>query len=610
MSQRIEDYAIIGDLRTAALIGKNGSIDWFCAPRFDSGALFAALIGEDQNGRWKIAPLDPRASSTRSYRSDSLVLETQHQTGTGTVIVTDWMPIHPGNPVIMRTVECIGGEVEMQSVISVRFDYGCIIPWAHDDSGSRILLTAGPDIVAFISEIPHERDHQTHESRARFRMSQGQRCTMQLAYGNSYLPFPDALDIDASLQSTDAFWREWASRCSYHGEWREHVVRSLLTLKTLTYEPTGGIVAAVTTSLPETLGGTRNWDYRFSWLRDATFTLLAFVDAGYHQEATQWRDWLLRAVAGDPAQLQVLYGVGGERRIPEFEVPWLAGYERSQPVRIGNAASGQFQLDIYGEVVDALMHTPNRGELPSEFSQAVIRSLVEFVEANGHCPDSGMWEIRGETRSFTHSRVMAWAAFDRGTALAERIGDTAVANRLRLRRDEIHKEVLDQGFDQTLGTFVQSYGSKKLDASTLLIPQVGFLPANDPRIIGTVTAIERGLLEGGFVLRYRSDDPHADGLSGHDNVFLACSFWLANTYALLGRKKEARLLYLRLLEVCNDVGLLTEEYDVRNQRMVGNMPQAFSHVGLVTTALNISATTTGRPRHRERMSDGTKGTRT
>lgn len=606
MKQRIEDYAMIGDLHTAALVAKNGSIDWFCAPRFDSGAMFASIIGEKENGYWQIAPRDPNASSTRTYRGDTLILDTKHTTSTGTVVVTDWMPIHDGKPVIARMIECISGEVEMYSTLSARFDYGCVIPWVHGDDDSRVLLTAGPDVIAFISEIAHERDPDKHESRAGFRISQGRRIMMQLAYGHSYNDAPTALNLEASLQSTQAYWNDWAARCSYNGEWRTNVVRSLITLKALTFAPTGGIVAAATTSLPETIGGSRNWDYRFCWLRDATFTLLALVDAGYHEEAMHWRDWLLRAVAGDAAQLQVLYGVAGERRIAESELSWLSGYAKSQPVRVGNAASGQFQLDIYGEVVDALMHTPG-GETPSAFSQDIIRSLVDFVCTNSHKTDSGMWEIRGETRAFTHSRVMAWAACDRGVALVEHLGDTDTANRWRLRRDQLHKEVLDHGFNTKIGAFVQSYGSSHLDASTLLIPQVGFLPATDPRVVGTVAAIERDLLEGGFVLRYRSDDPKADGLSGHDNVFLACSFWLANTYALLGREKDARSLYKRLLGLCNDVGLLSEEYDVRNRRQVGNFPQAFSHVGLVTTALNMQSTKIGHPRRRERMSDGAKG---
>ena len=608
MSSAIEDYAIIGDMRTAALVSKQGSIDWFCAPRFDSGACFAALLGSEQHGRWKISPVDPHAKSTHAYRHESLILETTHQTKSGTVVVTDWMPLHTNAPLIARRIECTKGEMEIESLLSVRFDYGCIVPWVQDEDGRRIVLTAGPDALVFTSDIPHERNHELHAGRAVVRMHQGQRLSMQLAYGRSYEPFSLAIDLETALRTTEAYWSEWSTRCTYHGKWREHVMRSLITLKALTYEPTGGIVAAATTSLPEAIGGPRNWDYRFCWLRDATFTLLALVQAGYHQEANKWQEWLLRTVAGDPSQLQVLYGVAGERRIAEFEVPWLEGYKNSQPVRIGNAASGQFQLDIYGEVVDALMHTTENGSLPSVFAQNVIRSLVDFVARHRSVNDSGMWEIRGETRAFTHSRVMAWVAFDRGVALAEAIHDIETADRWRIHRDELHAEVLEHGYDQTLGSFVQSYGSKKLDASSLLIPQVGFLPVDDPRVLSTVTAIERDLLEGGFVLRYRSDDPQADGLPGHDNAFLACSFWLANTYALVGREKDAHALYQRLTAVCNYVGLLSEEYDVSNNCLVGNIPQAFSHVGLVTAALNFEAIKNGRPNRRERMSDHRKGT--
>jgi GH15 family glucan-1,4-alpha-glucosidase len=603
---RIEDYALIGDMHTAALVGLNGSIDWFCAPRFDSGAIFAALLGDRRNGCWLLGPTDPQAKTTRAYRPDSMVLETTHDTPSGTAIVIDWMAIHAGQPVIARKVECLRGEIEMQSLLAARFDYGNTIPWAHNDSGKYIVLTAGPDAILFASDVPHERDHEHRMSRARFRLGVGEHASMQCAYHDSYRGIPSVLDLNASLQKSDEHWKSWAKHCTYKGEWREQVMRSLLTLKALTFAPTGGILAAATTSLPETIGGERNWDYRFCWLRDATFTLLALIDAGYHKEAIAWRDWLLRAVAGDPSQLQVLYGVAGERRIPEFEIPWLSGYEGSLPVRIGNAASGQFQLDIFGEVVDALMQMPSRGEHINEFSEKIVRALVDFVDQNSHRTDSGMWEIRGETRLFTHSRVMAWAAFDRGTALVERLGDNDTANRWRLRRDELRNEVLTQGFDDEIGAFVQCYGSKKLDASTLLIPHVGFLPATDPRVVGTVAAIERDLLEGGYVLRYLSDDPRADGLHGHDNVFLACSFWLADTYALMGRHSDARNMFRRLLALSNDVGLLSEEYDVDAKRAVGNVPQAFSHVGLVTTALNIDASLAGTPRKRKRMSPAKK----
>jgi len=580
----LEDYGLIGDTQTAALVGRNGSIDWLCLPHFDSGACFAALLGRPENGRWLIAPRDEVGSTQRRYRPGTLILETDFLTGSGAVRVIDFMTPRRGEPDLIRVVEGLRGEVSMRMELTIRFDYGSIVPWVRKMDG-HIRAIAGPDALSLWTQVPtHGKDLTTQ---AEFVVRPGERVSFLLMWHPSHTSSPPAFDVNQALEDTESWWREWSSRCTYEGPWREQVLRSLLTLKALTFAPTGGIVAAPTTSLPESLGGVRNWDYRFCWLRDATYTLYALMIGGYSEEAAAWRNWLLRAVAGDPSSLHIMYGMRGERRLPEFELPWLAGYEDSRPVRVGNAAVTQRQLDVYGEVMDAL-HLARRADLETDADAwALQRALIAHLEQTWREPDEGIWEVRGPRRQFTHSKVMAWVAFDRAVKAVERYGAAGPVERWRQLRDEVHADVCGNGFDSRKNSFTQYYGAQELDASLLMIPLVGFLPATDPRMVGTVSAIERELLWNGFVQRYRPHE-HIDGLPGEEGAFVACTFWLADNYALQGRREEALQLFERLLSVCNDLGLVAEEYDPRARRQLGNFPQAFSHVMLINTARNLA----------------------
>ncbi len=585
MASPIEDYALVGDMHTAALVSKQGSIDWLCLPRFDSGACFAALLGDDDNGRWIIKPEGEVRSVTRRYRPDSLVLETDFQTEQGTVRLIDCMPPRGNHPVLVRQVVGLSGRVSMTTRLLIRFDYGAIVPWVRRAEGG-LLAVAGPDALRFLSTIELEAKDLSHQ--ASFTVGKGERASFSLTYHASHRGPPPPPDVDATIAGTEQWWQDWIGGCRYQGGWRDHVLRSLITLKALTYPPTGGIVAAATTSLPEQLGGVRNWDYRYCWLRDATFTLYALLQSGFVEEARAWRDWLLRAVAGQPSAIQIMYGPAGERRLTELELPWLRGYEDSRPVRIGNAAVKQFQLDVYGEIMDSMHQALRAGIHPKEASWGLQQALMEFLEEGWREPDEGIWEVRGPSRHFTHSKVMAWVAFDRAVKAVERFGLTGPSDRWKRLREEIRQEVCSKGFDADRNTFTQYYGSKELDASLLMMPLVGFLPPTDPRVAGTVAAVERELLTDGFVQRYTQHADDVDGLPPGEGAFLACTFWLADNYDLLGRHDEARQLLERLLGLCNDVGLLSEEYDVHAKRLVGNFPQAFSHVSLVNTARNLS----------------------
>jgi GH15 family glucan-1,4-alpha-glucosidase len=585
---RIEDYALVGDLQTAALIGREGSVDWLCFPRFDSGACFAALLGTAEHGRWLVAPRGDCWQAGWRYRPNTLVLETDWETESGAVRVIDFMPPRNVAPDIVRIVEGVRGEVDMNSELVIRFDYGSIVPWVRRlDDGCRIAV-AGPDGLCF--RTPAETRGENMRTISDFTVREGERVPFVLTwYPSNELP-PDVVDAELALQETQYFWEEWASGCTYGGEWREPVLQSLTVLKALTYAPTGGLVAAPTASLPEQLGGVRNWDYRYCWLRDATLALLALLNAGYLDEARAWRTWLLRAAAGDPADIQIMYGLAGERRLTELELPWLPGYEGSKPVRIGNAATEQLQLDVYGEVMDAL-HQGRVHELEvSKEAWALQRRLLVYLDGAWKQPDDGIWEVRGPRRHFTHSKVMAWVAFDRGVQAVERFGRDGPAERWRAVRAEIHAEVLEKGFDTELNSFVAFYGGKRLDASLLVIPLVGFLPADDPRMVGTVAAIERTLVREGFVQRYPADEETAsiDGLPPGEGAFLPCTFWLVDNLALQGRIDEARDLFERLLSLRNDLGLLAEEFDPEIHRQLGNYPQAFTHVALVNTAFNLA----------------------
>jgi len=584
MPSRIEDYALIGDCHTAALVARNGSIDWLCFPRFDSGACFAALLGTEEHGCWTLRPAAEIRQIRRRYHDDTLVLETEYETTDGTVSVIDCMPPRSKEADLVRIVVGKRGQVSMRMQFVLRPDYGSIIPWVRRiDSGIRAV--AGPDTLTLQSDVSLR--NENFRTTAEFTVSAEERVHFVLTWLPSHDADGGAADAETLLAQTEQWWRDWSRRCTYKGLYRESVVRSLVTLKALTYAPTGGIVAAPTTSLPEWLGGMRNWDYRFCWVRDATFTLYALILAGYTAEAAAWRDWLLRAVAGKPSQMNIMYGLAGERRLPEIELGWLPGYERSAPVRIGNAAWEQFQLDVYGELMDAL-HLARRGGLaPDENAWRVERALTDHLESTWSEPDNGIWEVRGPKRHFTHSKVMAWVAVDRMVKAVERYGLQGPVERWRALRAKIHDEVCLHGFDRERNTFVQYYGGTELDASLLMIMLVGFLPPGDPRIKGTVEAIERDLVEEGFVLRYRTN-PKIDGLPHGEAPFLPCSFWLADNLALMGRREDARLLFERLLGLCNDVGLLAEEYDPATERHLGNFPQAFSHVALINTALNLS----------------------
>ncbi|HZD80436.1 MAG TPA: glycoside hydrolase family 15 protein, partial [Actinomycetota bacterium] len=540
---RIEDYAIIGDTHTAALVGLDGSVDWLCLPRFDSGALFASLLGDEENGRWKIAPVGDVTRVERRYRRDTLVLETTFHTSEGVVRLVDCMPLRDRELNLVRLVEGVSGRVPMRMDLTMRFDYGSIVPWVRRMDHGLLEAVAGPDAVDLRTPVPTEgRDFHTV---ADFSVEPGDRIPFVLTWFRSHEPVPEPVDPLMAIDATVDFWQAWASRCRYEGEYRDAVIRSLITLKALTYAPTGGIMAAPTTSLPERLGGSRNWDYRFCWLRDATFTLYSLLTAGYEQEAAAWRDWLLRAVAGKPSELQIVYGPAGERRLTEFDVPWLSGYERSGPVRIGNAAHQQFQLDVYGEVLDLLHQSSQAGMDHSGWTWELELKLLEFLESDWDRPDMGIWEVRGPRRHFTHSKVMAWVAMDRGIRDAERFApDSPEIHRWRALRDRIHQEVCDQGFDAEKNAFVQFYGSKEIDASLLMVPLVGFLPPDDPRVRGTVEAVERELMLDGFVRRYAPDPQGSvDGMNEDEGAFLPCSFWLADNYAMSGRTDEAHRLF-------------------------------------------------------------------
>jgi GH15 family glucan-1,4-alpha-glucosidase len=591
---RIEDYALIGDLQTAALVGLDGSIDWLCLPRFDSAACFAALLGDGDNGRWRLAPLNASRCSRREYRGDTLVLDTFWETPTGTVKVTDFMPQRDRAPDVIRIVEGLAGEVAMRGELALRFDYGAVVPWMRRTDHHRVAV-AGPDSVWLRSEPPVPtagRDMRTYSD---FTVAAGEKVAFLLTWNPSHEKRPRRIEPYRALEQSLEDWEEWSARCRYEGPWRSAVLRSLITLKALTYAPSGGIAAAATTSLPEEIGGVRNWDYRYCWLRDAALTLNALISSGYLDEARSWRDWLLRAVAGDPADLQIMYGIAGERRLPEYEVPWLKGYEDSAPVRIGNGAAGQLQLDVYGEVLDSLFLARERGLSDESHAWNLQRALMDFLETKWREPDEGLWEVRGPRRNFVHSKVMAWVAADRAVRTLETDpklrGDLA---RWRSMRAKVHAEVCEKGYDAARNTFTQSYGSRELDAATLLIPQVGFLPPTDRRVTGTVAAVRRELDFGGFVRRYTPDSGSVDGLPGGEGAFLACSFWLADALHTTGRTDEAGELFEKLLALRNDVGLLAEEWDPVAGRQLGNFPQAFSHIGLVNTALTLSGAQDGR----------------
>jgi GH15 family glucan-1,4-alpha-glucosidase len=582
MPSHIEDYALLGDTQTAALVGRDGSIDWLCLPRFDSPACFAALLGDEDNGRWRIAPHGHARAVRRRYRGDTLVLETDFDTDEGSFRVVDFMPPRKDAPRVVRLVEGIRGRVRLEMELRPRFDYGRMRSLLRRLDGAFSAL-AGPDSVWLRSPVTIE--GEDFALRAEFFVSAGELFAFELSWAPSHEPAPSPIDPLRALADTESYWADWVSSCTYQGEWRDAVVRSLVTLKALTYAPTGGIVVAPTTSLPERFGGVRNWDYRYTWLRDAAITLLALTRAGLREEAGAWHAWLLRAIAGDPADLQTVYGIAGERRLTELELPWLSGYEGSRPVRIGNHAAGQFQLDLYGEVVNTIHKARRAGLEDNGEVWSLTRALVDFVESHWHLPDEGVWEVRGPRRHFVNSKVMAWVAVDRALTDAEDFDLPAPRDRWRRLREEIRREVLIEGYDAEQQTFTQSYGSKELDASALLFPLVGFLSATDDRMRGTVAAIERRLCRDGLVYRYTtSDEDSVDGLPGGEGAFLACSFWLAGNYALSGRLQEARALFERLLSLRNDVGLLAEEYDPHSGRQLGNFPQAFSHVPLVMAA--------------------------
>jgi GH15 family glucan-1,4-alpha-glucosidase len=584
---RIEDYGLVGDLQTAALISREGSVDWLCFPRFDSGACFAALVGDESNGQWALAPTTWKREVSRRYVPDTLVLETEWRTDDGRVRVTDFMPPRGEAPDLVRIVEGLEGTVELGTELVIRFDYGSVVPWVRRVDEETLLAIAGPDALALRTPVPLR--GEDFRTRGEFTVAKGDRVPFVLTWYPSHREPPDEVDPGKALEETHEYWDDWANRCEFEGDHHDAVHQSLLVLKALTYAPTGGIVAAPTTSLPERIGGVRNWDYRFCWLRDATLTLLALMEAGYVDEADSWRRWLLRAAAGNPADLQIMYGVAGERRLDEHDLPWLAGYEESAPVRMGNGASEQVQLDVYGEVMDALYQSRAHGLAAEEQAWSLQRALLRHLGDAWCEPDNGIWEIRGEKRHFTHSKVMAWVAFDRAVRSVEEQGLPGPVDEWRATRDEIHAEVCERGFSEALGSFTQYYGGSELDAGLLLIPLVGFLPIDDPRVVGTVDAVERELLHEGLVLRYRTtDDGEVDGLPKGEGVFLPCSFWLVDCWELLGRHGEAHALYERLLDLRNDLGLLAEEYDPVEERLLGNFPQAFTHLALVNTAFTLA----------------------
>lgn len=587
MDRRIEDYALLGDCRSAALVSNKGSIDWLCFPRFDSPACFAALVGGPENGRWSLAPADDHRSE-RAYRPDTLVLETLHHTDNGTVAVTDALvPVGDAHRLV-RLVEGRSGQVAMHMELRIRFDYGSIVPWVRRVENG-IHAIAGPD--ALVLRTPVELRGQDLTTQADFVVSQGERVWFDLVWQESHLPVPEPVNVAEIVETTVTWWQDWVATLSYDGAYRDDVRRSLIVLKALTHAPTGAIVAAPTTSLPEWIGGTRNWDYRYCWLRDATFTLLALLQVGCYREAAAWRDWLIRAVAGDPSKLQIMYGVGGERRLSETELPWLDGFAGSKPVRVGNGAVDQLQIDVFGEVMDAMHQARLNGLEPDEVAWDIQQNMLAWLAGNWHRPDEGIWEVRSGPAHFTYSKVMAWVAFDRGVQAVEHAGLPGDVVRWRELRDQIHAEVCAKGVDER-GVFTQSYGSTALDASTLMIPLVGFLPPDDPRVVATVEAVQRELTVDGLVQRYLVGDA-SDGVGGKEGSFLLCSFWLVDALALLGRNDEATALFERLLGLRNDVGLLAEEYDTGSERQLGNFPQAFSHIALAGSAITLCPHHTG-----------------
>jgi GH15 family glucan-1,4-alpha-glucosidase len=584
VAPRIEDYALISDCQTAALVSRDCSIDWLCLPRFDSGACFASLLGSPDNGRWLITPADPVQRVSRRYRGETLVLETTFETAGGAVCVIDFMPPRSQVPDIVRIVQGKKGRVKMCMELVIRFDYGHVVPWVHKTERG-IAAIAGPDRLQLRSDVPLRGEN--FKTLADFEVGEGESVLFDLTWSRSYEPAPKELNEISSLVDTEQWWSEWANRCTYRGEWRDAVMRSLITLKALTYAPTGGIVAASTTSLPEQFGGVRNWDYRYCWLRDSTFTLAVLLKAGYTEEAIAWRDWLLRAIAGSPDQLNIVYGLAGERRLTEVELPWLSGFAASKPVRIGNDAHSQFQLDVYGEVLDSMLQSVRMGVPPEERGWDIQRAILNYLETAWKLPDDGVWEVRGPRRHFTHSKVMAWVALDRAVKQGSMFGADAPVARWRAARDEVHREICEKGFDPGLNSFVQFYGSKLLDSSLLMMPIVGFLPASDPRMTGTIHAIERELAHGPFVWRYQAA-AEIDGLPPGEGAFLLCSFWLADCLCMLGRNQDARQMFEKILAIRNDLGLLAEGYDPDGRRFTGNFPQAYSHVGLINTAMRLS----------------------
>ena len=594
MAGRIEDYALIGDMQTAALVCRDGTVDWLCLPRFDSHAIFAGLLGTEEHGFWRLGPAhaadaQPPTAARRGYRGDSLILESEWDTPRGTVRVTDFMPPRDGAPQLIRIVEGVTGRVPMRSALRMRFSYGRVVPWVHKHEG-RTVAVAGPDSVWFDTEV--ETYGKSLTTYADFTVAPGDRIAFTISWEPSHKRPPALPEPEQSLEATESFWREWVEQCTYHGPYREAVIRSLITLKALTYAPTGGIVAAPTTSLPEDIGGVRNWDYRYTWLRDAAITLSSLLRTGYREEARAWREWLLRAVAGDPENLQIMYGIAGERELGEAELDWLPGYEDSAPVRVGNGAAHQLQLDVYGEVTEALHLAHMTGLARNDYASLLQLKLIRYLEDHWQEPDEGIWEVRGPRRHFVHSKVMAWVAVDRTIKLIESGDADGPLERWRELRDDIHRDVCEKGYDKERNTFTQSYGSQELDASLLLIPQMGFLPPDDKRVIGTIEAIQRELsTSDGFILRYPTEGQSegVDGLPGDEGAFLACSFWMADDLAMIGRVDEARKLFEKLLALRNDLGLLAEEWDPRLQRQVGNFPQAFSHVPLIDTALRLTA---------------------
>ncbi len=586
MAGLIENYAIIGDTHTVALVDLGGSIDWWCAPRIDSDACLAALLGDEKNGRWILAPRGPVTSVKRRYEHETLVLETLFETQEGSVAVLDFMPPRHPNPTIHRVVEGRSGTVTLDMELAVRFDYGSIMPWTRP-IGDGLIMVAGSDGLRLHSPVQLQEADGT--AIASFTITEGRRESFSLTWFRSDEEPPLPLESMAALDRTREWWRAWVGKCAYAGGWRDEVIRSLITLKALTYAPTGAVCAAATTSLPEEIGGVRNWDYRYSWLRDATLTLRVLLACGYVEEATAWSHWLRRAVAGSPGEFQIMYGVGGERRLTELILDWLPGYEESRPVRIGNEASTQFQLDVFGEVMDA-MQTAADAKLPPQpgYGPQISIALMEHLEHVWNDPDDGIWEVRGGRRHFTHSKVMAWVAFDRAIRLADKIGaDPDQVQRWTELRDEVHAQVCDKGWNSRINSFTQYYGSSNVDASLLVLAPVGFLPADDFRIAGTVEAIQKELLQEGFVRRYQTEEGNVDGLTGDEGAFLLTTFWLADNLALMGRHDEALEIFDRLRGLCNDVGLLSEEYDPKAHRMLGNFPQAFSHLGLINTAVNL-----------------------